>query len=268
MRKTKIFCLSLFITTTIIFSAIIVLLGKPKVALEQSQPQSISIPINKSTERQTDLLVSSQETSSIRQQLVNTDKNKPLSLELMGVVFTNVKDPLAFIKDLETGKQGIYRCGSYVGEARITKIAKGYVVLERDKTEEILKISASKKTGNFSSTSDIDPVVVMGENEFLVNKKHFYDKQQQLLSTIKRLKFEPVKQQDGINGIKVQGVSEESIISQAGICDNDIITMVNYQSIDSYQKALQILQKIKNSNEVKVHLVRGSEQKMLTYRIQ
>jgi len=53
-----------------------------------------------------------------------------LRLELVGTAACNTKDPIAFIKDLDTNKEGIYKAGNLINDARIVRIAKGIVELD------------------------------------------------------------------------------------------------------------------------------------------
>ena len=52
----------------------------------------------------------------------------------------------------------------------------------------------------------------------------------------------------------------------AFIKDQDVVTSVNNQKIDSYQKALQVFAKAKNYPEIKVSLLRNGEIRNLNYR--
>jgi general secretion pathway protein C len=67
-------------------------------------------------------------------------------------------------------------------------------------------------------------------------------------------------------GMQVNGVKDGTLIAQAGIRDRDVVTMVNNQKIDSYQKALQVFNKVKNQERIKVCVLRGGQQQQLSYR--
>ncbi|MCX5709081.1 MAG: hypothetical protein NTY14_08980 [Candidatus Omnitrophica bacterium] len=70
---------------------------------------------------------------------------EPLKLELIGTAMGNRKDPSAFIKDLDSGKQGIYKLGSMIQRATVIKIAMGKVVLDVQGKEQILTMSERGK---------------------------------------------------------------------------------------------------------------------------
>ena len=197
----------------------------------------------------------------------NTDKElEPLSLELLGIAIGNIKDPIAFIKDLASDKQGIYRLGSVIREAKVTRITMGEVVLDRNGRKETLRLSkramawAGMNKGNSA-------IISVSTDKITVSKNGLLNESGNILNTLRNIKVKPYYRAKEVMGMMLEGVPEDSIIAQAGIRNKDIIKTVNNQTIDSYQKALQVFNKARSQSEIKVSLLRDGQVKNLSYSI-
>lgn len=187
-----------------------------------------------------------------------------LNLELVGTAVGNAKDPIAFIKDLSTNKQGIYKTGYSVGDARVVYIAKGFVDLDLNGRKICLNVKDRK---NQIAPSATGAIVSVSGNEIVMSRMALLNEAGNILNLAKQVKIRPYKQETKVVGMKFAGVAKGSVIEQAGIHDNDVLTAINNQKIDSYQKALQVFNKIKNQKEIKVTLLRDGCSKQLSYKI-
>jgi len=250
--------------TIIAGAQVFVLCSRPKV---EFKPQAIE----NSAAQRLDRAAVSCETSSknVVKELALTmpSKNLPaicLNLELVGTAVGNVKDPIAFIKDVTTNKQGIYKTGSNIGQAKVLRIAKGLVNLDVNGTVISLEVKNRKTQITPSATGAI--VSVSGD-EIVMSRMALLNEAGNIFSLAKKMKIKPYKESAKVVGMKVDGVTKGSVIEQAGIFDKDVLTAVNNQKIDSYQKALQIFNKVKNQKEIKVSLLRDGQFKQLCYKI-
>ena len=190
-----------------------------------------------------------------------------LSLELIGTVMGNAKDPTAFIKDLESGKQGIYKLGSTVQEARVVKIAMGKVVFDLKGKEQVLTMGSKGKTlANLNETGQ--QFITFSGDQILVNKNGLASESGKIIKELTRVKVSPYFESSKVAGLKIEGISSDSIVAAAGIQNKDVVTMVNSQKIDSYQKALQVLNKAKSQAEIKVSVLRDGQPQLLCYKFQ
>jgi general secretion pathway protein C len=185
-------------------------------------------------------------------------------LELTGTAMGNPKDPVAFIKDTRTGNQGIYKRNQLIDGGQIIAISKGSVELEKDGLRAVLylKRSSSSIAGD---TGRQTPIFFEG-NECVMNRAALLQETAQVLNSMRSMKVQPYIQQNMVIGMQVNGVKDGTLIAQAGIRDRDVVTMVNNQKIDSYQKALQVFNKVKNQERIKVCVLRGGQQQQLSYR--
>jgi general secretion pathway protein C len=183
-------------------------------------------------------------------------KLSPLDLELLGTAIGNIKDPIAFIKDLKSNKQGMYRLGNVIQEAKVVQIVMGEVTLDLNGRKETLRLS---KRGMSWAGINADEIII-SKNNFLSQSAEIYNS---LLSITVKPHYEAQK----VVGMQVNGIPEGSVITTTGIRNQDIVKSVNNQKIDSYQKALQVFSKVKNQPQVEVSLLRDGQPLNLFYRI-
>ncbi len=210
-------------------------------------------------------LVSEQPLADVRYiKRSSVERGVAWDLELLGVAIGNIKDPVVFIKNLETGKRGMYKLGNLIQEARIIKIAKNSVTLEKNGKTGILKLGSRGRS--WSGLQEIDPISISGDH-IVVSKKGLLQQVTDIYKSVKNIKVKPHYQLNKVAGLIVDGIAQGSIIEAAGIRNNDVIEVVNNQKIDSYQKALQVFSKVKSKSEIKVCLLRDGQQKTLRYKI-
>lgn len=190
-----------------------------------------------------------------------------LRLELIGTAMGNVKDPIAFIKDLDSGKQGIYKLGHLIKEAKIVRIAKGEVDLQREGTTQTLRTS-QRNSALARLEYESNDLVTREGNTITVHKQAMLKEKGKLLRSVKSVKVRPCYDNEQVIGLKVEGVSPDSVLAMAGFRDQDVLTQVNMQKIDSYQKALQVFRKAKNQKDIKVCLLRAGKLEQLQYSIE
>lgn len=189
-------------------------------------------------------------------------------LELLGTAVGNTKDPIAFIKDLNTGKQGILRIGSIIGDARIIQITFGEVILDVNGKNVSLRLSKRAMSWAKPGEEAIAAIISVSPGEVTVNRRGLRDKMGALMmDTLPKLKIRPYYEAGGVSGMIIEGITRDSIVAAAGIRNKDVVIAVNNQKIDSYQKALQVLRKVRNQSEIIVDLLRDGQAASLRYRI-
>lgn len=194
-------------------------------------------------------------------------QQEQLSLILLGTLIGNIKDPLAFIKDLETGNQKAYRSGDAVRDLKLIKIAAQEVTLQRNGENTILRMRAEKTGDNRIAEDDSGFFTALSSNRILVNKKKLLKEPQEIIESARKITFRPYFEADKVGGFKIAGVTDNSLAARAGMQNNDVIQTVNNQKVDSYQKALQLFNKAKGQTEVKVSVLRNGQIIHLQYQI-
>ena len=257
MAKGKVLLISLLISIILALEGWAVL-SQPKIAMEGSPVQQvISSPTTGFKPQAQD---SMPQTLSVSAQT----NEEELGLELLGTAVGNIKDPIAFIKDLQSNKQRIYRLGSRIKDAEVIKIALGEVTLDRNGKQEILRMS--KRARNWAG---IDDSIILSKSEDMitVSRRGLSNQASNILNTLPSLKLKPYYEGGKAAGLVVEGIAEDSIIRQAGIRNKDTIKTVNGQIINSYQQALQVAGKFRNQSDITVSILRDGKIQNLSYRI-
>jgi type II secretion system protein C len=188
-----------------------------------------------------------------------------LHLELVGTAVGNAKDPIAFIKNLDTNRQGIYKTGNMIEDAKVMRIAKGIVDLDVNGKLMTIEVKDRKSQSTPPATGAI---LSASDDEVVMSRWALLKAAGSILASAKKMRIEPYSEANRVVGMKVQGVDAGSIIEQAGIHNQDVLTAINNQKIDSYQKALQVFKKARKQNEIKISLLREGELKQVCYRIE
>ncbi len=189
-----------------------------------------------------------------------------LELELLGTAIGSAKDPIAFIKDIRSNKQGIYRTGGIIREAKITQIRLGEVTLDHNGRKISLRLKQYSRSPG-KPEGETGMIEMLSKNEIRVDKSMLFSRPETVINALRQVTIKPYYKADKIEGLMITGVTEGSIFARAGISDKDIITAVNNQKVNSYQKALQIFNKAKNQPEINVNLQRNGKNKNLLYHI-
>lgn len=196
----------------------------------------------------------------------NKEKIELLALELLGTATGDIKNPVAFIKDLRTGQENRYMKGSFAQKAKIIQISRGEVVLENNGRKEVLRM----KVGNSSlakTEAENSPVISEQGDSIIVSKRNLVKQSFRLAKALTKMKVKPHYKSGEVVGLKLNGIAQGSIIELAGIRNSDVITEVNGQEIKSYQKALQLARKIRSQPDIAVSLLRDGKPTVLSYRV-
>jgi type II secretion system protein C len=188
-----------------------------------------------------------------------------LNLELVGTAVGNAKDPIAFIKNLDTNRQGIYKIGNMIDDAKVIRIAKG--VVDLDVKGKLMTIEVKNRRAQ-NTPPATGAIVSVSDDEVVMSRWALLSQAGSILASAKKMRIEPYSEANKVVGMKVQGVDAGSIIEQAGIHNQDVLTSINNQKIDSYQKALQVFNKARKQSEIKISLLREGELRQVSYRFE
>ena len=247
-----------------------VFLSKPRLILDYKQGLFVpSFQDELSIEKENNRIEDNTNTGYFYSETVRENDDLGLAgleLELLGTAVGNIKDPIAFIKDLRVGKQGIYRLGSQIKGAQVIKIALGEVVLDVNGRKEILKLSRRALSWNSDSQGQT-AIISISADQVTVSRKGLFNQARNILNVLPELKFKPYYEANKVSGLMIEGIAQDSIIAAAGIQNKDVVRTVNNQRINTYQKALQVLSKARNQSEINVDLLREGKVKSLRYRV-
>jgi type II secretion system protein C len=134
---------------------------------------------------------------------------------------------------------------------------------------EIPEEGGGLATGGGPGLVGTDGITPVNEKQFMV-KKTFLDTNlmnlQSILQTARAVPYtEPGTGK--FMGFLVQSVDAGSLFAQLGIRQGDILTNVNDIVLDNAGKGLEAFQRLRNSPEVVMSIIRGGEKTSLTYSV-
>jgi len=187
-----------------------------------------------------------------------------MPFELKGTITGNV--PLAFINNLETAKQGVYKLNDYVEGYRVTCIAAGMVAMEKDGFTSILSL---KSYANKDHTQNNPVVYKDNAGALVISKSALLGNISKINDMLTKVTICPLPDStpNTLKGFRIDNVPSGSIIEQAGIKSGDIVYSVQGRKLQSVQDALQMFNAVQAQPSFEVVLLRDEQQVKLKYEI-
>lgn len=201
----------------------------------------------------------------------------PLRLKLIGSICGDADVSRAVIEDLAKGKQGIYRVGDVIQQARITRIESDRVLLARAGKTEALRLrttvggeasSPSRRVRARGGTRDAGSAIrSLSPGAFQVSRSLLRSRMGGMSAILRATKFTPHVVDGKVRGLRVSGVDKIPGASLIGIRNGDVIESVNGHTLSSLPKAYQVFQKARRQSFVNVGLLRGKQRRTLSFRV-
>ena len=206
---------------------------------------------------------------------------KPLELKLLGTVAGNEEIACAIIQDMKTRVQDVYKTGDFIQGARIEKIERNRIILLNEGIKEIITLyvadksnenfSVSTKEMNTNTNAELPPADIIKKTsptERQVNKKAFLAKIGGIEAIMRTVQITPHTVNGKADGLQISGLEGLSMAKFVGLENGDIIQKINGQIVTENRKAFQVLQKARALSSLDMELMRGSEKKTLSFKIQ
>lgn len=118
-----------------------------------------------------------------------------------------------------------------------------------------------------SGTGDIK---ALGDNKFTIKRADLQKYLNDLSSILMQARAVPARDKvtGEVIGYRIVDFQPNSIFSQLGIQRMDLIKGVNGETVDTPQKAMELFNMFKNSNDIKMTVDRGGRTETLQYNIQ
>lgn len=204
-------------------------------------------------------------------------KETQMNLKLWGTVTgSEEQSAYAVIEDLKNRRQSLYREGDTLRNAQIKMILRKKVVLNVNGKDEILLMEEEKNpqaantpgsnnremaTPEYEYGSNADTTVRIDRGEINSALKNI----NQLMSQVK---VRPHFENGRPSGLVVSHIRPNSIFSEMGLQNGDIIKGVNGNQIQSVDDALKFYENLKSSSSVDLQIERGGELRSIAYQIQ
>jgi len=192
------------------------------------------------------------------------------NLKLLGTV-DGGDDPLALVES--GGKVAIYHLGdSLPGGATLKQVERNRaVLLQGDGSETELVFAAS--TSSASSTSSRISSVVgagirdLGNNRWQISRDEVEKARGNLGQLLKQARMEPNVVNGQTEGFVVRMIRPNTLLAKLGLRVGDVVSEINGVGLDSPEKALQIMQQLREAKRLSVNLTRGGEKMVFDYEV-
>ncbi len=199
-----------------------------------------------------------------------------LSLKLRGTVVASPASSFAIIEDASSKSQDLYRIGEQVQGMTLTRIERTLVVLERDGSEVVLRMSAddtstavvsgpavSRQAAPAAGSSVVGGMTVDGDTRVI--EKQFV---QAMLSRANEImsQMRVIPHTSG-HGYGIYSIKRGSVVEQMGLRNKDIVRRVNGRDLNSMEDILQAYQSLKGDSDIVLEVTRGGKPVALKYQI-
>jgi len=194
-------------------------------------------------------------------------KQTELNLRLWGTVAGSGQRAYAVIEDRSSKTQDLYRVGDSIQGAEIRMIFREKVVLNVNGRDEVLRMEERSGTApgrpvEASRTRPESPESVS------MPRTRIDDATGNINELMKQARIRPHFQDGKPAGLVITRIQDNSIFSDMGLENGDVITGVDGNPIQSVDDALQLYQGLKESSGVKLQIVRQGQEQAIEYRIQ
>jgi len=155
--------------------------------------------------------------------------------------------------------------GGIIEEIQRNKV----IVRNRDQstTELILHDEARKPTGKRVKAATKVGIRSSGENRWTVSRETADAARTNIAEQLRLAQMEPRIVNGQTNGFLVRKLYTKSLLTKMGIRRGDVILRVNNMRLDSPEKALQILQQLREARQLTVNLERNDKPMTFAYEI-
>lgn len=215
----------------------------------------------------------------------------PLSLNLLlkgTIVSSDKKGSFAILVSKKTQKEYLGRIAEVIEEAEILDIGRNFVVLlfngekttlyaegsdnsaENSEPEEkpvVRSVVIPESKLSSPEVSRVKEVVKRSEYLYEIPKAEIIKQSKNLGKILQSVQIRPYYYYGKISGFRIERIKKGSFLDTMGILDGDVVTKVNGNLIDSFQKAVKIGMQIKDEEYIKVNVLREGKDTLIVYKI-
>ena len=208
---------------------------------------------------------------------VNSISVLKAQLRLLATVAGDEEVACAVIENVKTKIQDLYRIGDIIEGTRIERIDRNKIVLISEGQREVLNLYVTDGSSDRIEKST-EPVIaqkpdaaeavnVISPTEREINKKAFLARVGGMEAIIKTVQIAPYVEDGKEKGVRITGLEGLSMARFVGFENGDIIQNINGSTVTNRRKAFQILRKARSQSSISIQLLRGHEEKKLSFGI-
>ncbi|MBC8469020.1 MAG: hypothetical protein H8D56_06070 [Planctomycetes bacterium] len=198
-------------------------------------------------------------------------------LRLLATVAGDEEVACAVIENIKTKIQDLYRIGDTIEGTRIERIDRNKIVLINEGRREVLSLYVTDRISDGIEKS-IEPVIaqtpdaaeavnVISPTEREINTKAFLARVGGMEAIMKTVEVAPYLEDGQEKGVRITGLEGLSMARFVGFENGDIIQNINGSTVTNRRKAFQILRKARSQSSIEIQLLRGQQEKKLSFGI-
>ena len=198
-------------------------------------------------------------------------------LRLLATVAGDEEVACAVIENVKTKIQDLYRIGDIIEGTRIERIDRNKIVLINAGQREILNLYVTDGISDRIEKST-EPVIaqkpdaaeavnIISPTEREINKKAFLARVGGMEAILKTVEVAPYLENGQEKGVRITGLEGLSMARFVGFENGDIIQNINGSTVTNRRKAFQILRKARSQSSINIQLLRGQQEKKLSFGI-
>lgn len=192
---------------------------------------------------------------------------------------------MAVVDDGEGPQSRVVREGQEVGDATVARIYRSRLVLNRNAGYECVELGKAKPKGrpaSYSPSSSYSPPPVssnadskkieegikkVGKDRYEIDREMLNEQLEDLGAISRQARVIPHYRDGKPQGFKIVGVRPGSLLSQLGVRSGDVLKSVGGEEIDSPNKALEMFERLKSTDNVVLEVDRRGSATTLEYQI-
>lgn len=210
------------------------------------------------------------------------ESDAPVSL-LATMAATPSPLSMAVVDDGQTPQSRVVREGQSVGDATIARIYRSRLVLSRGSSFECVELGKPKGKGaSYTPSSSYSPPPVasndsskkieegikkVGKDRYEIDREMLNEQLENMETLTRQARVIPHYRDGKPQGFKIVGVRPGSLLSQLGVRSGDVLKSVSGEEIDSPNKALELLERLKTTGNVPIEIDRRGQPVTLEYDI-
>jgi len=189
-------------------------------------------------------------------------EEKPLNITLLATVSGSVN--MALVNT--GGETKVVRVGSQIGNYRVSKIERNYILLSKGQETKAVGFSfASASTKAEGIASIQSPASTL---QSVVRKREIESITADPGIMFRQIRLVPYVENGRTVGFLFEWIDPNSVFSKVGISPGDVLVSINNQSIRSGEDAFRILQVLRNESSFKINLIREGKSVELLVRVE
>lgn len=188
-----------------------------------------------------------------------------LDIELLGTVTDVNGNGWAVIEDGNQKKQGLYRLGEPVKNARIVAVLRGKVVLREGGKNHILEMEEVEGPDGKAAPASEAPVA--HEGAIVVGRSDITSSLKNINKLLTQVRIRPYVRDGKPDGLMLSYISSGSIFSRLGLQRGDVIKRLNGQPIKTPEDAFSFYKALESESTLSLDIMRRGKEKTIEYNI-